>query len=266
VKPDRLTPIAIGAALGSVLVAMILDGSNPMALLKPAPLILVFGGTFFVAMAGFLKTDVKTVKEVLMQAMGTPEHIPDEDIKTMVRLAELARREGLLALETAANSVDDPFFKKAIEMTVDGVDPEEIQDILELEIAAIKERHRMGAKFFADMGGFAPTLGIIGTVIGLIHVLANLSNANTIGAAIGSAFTATLWGVLTANAFWLPIANKLKRGSELEIHSKRLILEGILAVQAGNSPRMVQTRLQTYLSSKDRAAASGKGEAKDEAA
>ena len=263
-KLDRMTPIAVGAALGAILVAMVMDGSSPAVLFKPAPLILVFGGTLMAAAGGFLKSDVKNIKNVLKAALGTPEHSPDEDIERMVHLAELARREGLLALEKAAAEVDDPFFRKGVELTVDGVDPEEIQEILEGEIAAIRDRHKMGAKFFADMGGFGPTLGIIGTVIGLIHVLGSLNNVNAIGPAIGSAFTATLWGVMSANVFWLPISNKLKRASELEIHGKRMILEGLLAVQAGNSPRMVHARLQAYLSPKDRADR-GRGSAEEAA-
>lgn len=252
-KLDRMTPIAVAGALGAIMFSMIMDGSNPAVLFKPAPMILVFGGTAMAAAAGFLKSDVKGIKDVIKQAMGTPEHDPEEDIERMVHLAELARREGLLALEKAAAEVDDPFFRKGVELTVDGVDPEEIQDILEGELAAIKERHKMGAKFFQDMGGFSPTLGIIGTVVGLIHVLGSLNDVNAIGPAIGSAFTATLWGVMMANIFWLPISNKLKRSSELEIHGKRMIMEGLLAVQAGNSPRMVHARLQSYLSPKDRA-------------
>ena len=157
-----------------------------------------------------------------------------------------------MALDKAAETVEDPFFRRGLEMTADGVDPEEIQEILEGEIIAMKERHRMGAKFFGDMGGFSPTLGIIGTVIGLIHVLANLSNPNVIGPAIGSAFTATLWGVLAANLLWLPISNKLKRASELEVHQKRMVLEGLLAIQAGSSPRLIQARLQSFLATGDR--------------
>lgn len=252
-KLDRMTPIAVGGALGAVLFSMVMDGSNPMVLFKPAPLILVFVGTAMAAAAGFMKNDVTNIKNVVKQAMGSPEHSPEEDIARMVQLAELARREGLLALEKAASEVDDPFFRKGVELTVDGMDPEEIEDIMEGELRAIKERHRMGAKFFQDMGGFSPTLGIIGTVVGLIHVLANLNNPNTIGPAIGSAFTATLWGVMAANLFWLPISNKLKRATELELHGKRMIMDGLLAVQAGNSPRMIRARLQSYLSPKDRA-------------
>jgi chemotaxis protein MotA len=251
-KMDRLTPMAVGGALGMVLLSMILEGSSPMALIKPAPLILVFGGTFAVAAAGLMKKDLKSIKLVIKQALGVPESDPEEDIAGLVRLAEIARRDGLLALEKAAGDIDDPFLARGVQMTVDGIDSEEMYEILESEITAIKERHKVGAKFFSDMGGFAPTLGIIGTVIGLIHVLADLSDVNAIGPAIGSAFTATLWGVLTANAFWLPIANKLKRASELEVHSKRMIVAGLLAVQAGSSPRLVETRLRAYVAASER--------------
>lgn len=252
-KLDRMTPIAVAGAFVAIFLAMVMEGSSPVVLFKPAPIILVFGGTVMAASAGFLKSDVKNIKNVVKQAFGPPEHTPDEDIERLVHLAELARREGLLALEKAAGDVDDPFFRKGVELTVDGVDPEEMEEILEGEIAALKERHRTGAKFFTDMGGFSPTLGIIGTVIGLISVLGSLTNAANIGPAIGSAFTATLWGVMMANIVWLPIANKLKRSSEIEIRGKRLILDGLLAVQAGNSPRMVQARLQAYLPPKARA-------------
>jgi chemotaxis protein MotA len=260
-KLDRMTPIAVGGALVAVFLSMMMDGSSPTLLFKPAPLILVFVGTFFAAAAGFLKSDVKDVKRVIKQAMGTTERTPDETIARLVHLAEVARRDGLLALEKAGAEVEDPFLRKGVELTVDGVDPEEIETILEGEIAAIKERHRTGVKFFADMAGFSPTLGIIGTVVGLIHVLANLSNPNAVGPAIGSAFTATLWGVLGANLFWLPISNKLKRASDLEISSMRLVLDGLLAVQAGNSPRMVRARLQAHLPTGSRGAAQPSEEA-----
>lgn len=256
-KMDRMTPMAVGGALVAVFFSMIVDGSSPTLLFKPAPMILVFGGTALASCAGFMKNDVTKIKDVVKTAMGVPEDTPDESIAKLVGLAELARREGLLALDKAAEAVDDPFFRRGLQMTADGIDPEEIQDILEGDIIAMKERHKMGAKFFGDMGGFSPTLGIIGTVIGLIHVLANLSNPNVIGPAIGSAFTATLWGVLAANIFWLPISNKLKRASELEVHRKRMVLDGLLAIQAGSSPRLIQTRLQSYLSTTERTNGAG---------
>lgn len=257
-KLDRTTPIAVAGAFFMVVLSMTMDGSSPTVLIKPAPMILVFGGSFLAASAGFLKSDVKTIQGVIKRAFGTPEHTPNEEIDRMVHLAEMARRDGLLALEKATEDIDDPFFRKAVQLTVDGNDPEEIQDILESEISALKERHRMGTKFFSDLGGFAPTLGILGTVVGLIHVLGSLSSPDTLGPAIASAFTATLWGVGSANLIFLPISNKLKRASELEIHGKRMILEGLLAVQAGSSPRVVLDRLQAYLPPKDRVSRAGR--------
>lgn len=249
----KFTMVAICGALGAIFVAMFMDGSNPMVLFKPSPLILVFGGTTFASVAGFLRSDVGSFKAVFSKAISGSPDSPDDDIARLVSLAEVARREGLLALEKAAADVEDPFFRRGIEMTVDGNDPEEIRDILEGEIDALRERHKVGAKFFADMGGFAPTLGIIGTVVGLIHVLGNLNNPNALGPAIASAFTATLWGVMSANVIWIPISNKLKRSSQHEVQGRRMVLEGILAIQAGNSPRMVQAKLQAYLPPKDRA-------------
>ncbi len=249
---DRFTLFTILGATGAILVSMFLEGSNPMVLLKPAPLLLVFGGTTAVSLAGFARSDVKQFRQVFKKAVSGATHSSTENIARLVSLAEVARREGLLALEKAANDIEDPFFRRGVEMTVDGNDPEDIHDMLESEIDALRERHKAGAKFFSDMGGFAPTLGILGTVIGLVHVLANLSNPSALGPAIASAFTATLWGVLSANIFWLPISNKLKRSSEIEVKGRRLILNGILAIQAGNSPRMVQAKLMSYVAPKDR--------------
>ena len=244
---DRLTPMAVAGALGAIMVAMVLDGSSPAVLFKPAPLLLVFGGTLAVGAAGFMKRDLKDIKNVIKSAFGVPDPDAGEDIENIFNFAAIARKDGLLALESASKDIADPFLRQCVQLAVDGTDPEEMQDILEGEIAALEEHHKMGAKFFADLGGFSPTLGIIGTVVGLIHVLGNLNDPATLGAAIGSAFTATLWGVLAANVFWLPISNKLKRASQIEIQRKRMIIDGMLAVQAGSSPRMIKARMESHL-------------------
>lgn len=246
-KSDRTTLFGVVGALAVLLLSMILGGSSPMALLKPGPLLLIFGGTTAAAAAGFLRGDVRTIPAVARRALTGSADPPAAEIERMVGLAEVARREGLLALEKHAAEVTDPFFRKAVELTVDGTDPEEVEDILEQELESLRERHRVGAKFFADMGGFSPTLGILGTVVGLIHVLGSLSTPSKLGPAIAEAFVATLWGVLAANLLWLPISNKLKRLSDLEMQSKRLVMDGILAIQAGQSPRMVQARLLSHL-------------------
>ena len=246
-KKDKLTPMAIGGALVAVLLSMIMDGGSPTALIKPAPLILVFGGTIAVSLAGVLKSEIKGIRSVFKQAMGSA--VPDLDtaIEAIVELARAAKASTVLSLENEVRDVDDRFLQLGVQLVVDGRNSEEIREILESEIAAMEERHRTGAKFFTDLGGFAPTLGILGTVIGLVHVLGSLSNPGALGPAIASAFTATLWGVLSANLFWLPIANKLKRISAAESQVKQMQMEGLLAIQAGGSSRIVRTRMETFL-------------------
>jgi chemotaxis protein MotA len=246
---DRLTPMAIGAALACVLLSMIMDGGNPAVLIKPAPLILVFGGTFAVSLAGLFKKDLKSVKQIFKQAMGSATPDMDASIEAIVNLSKVAKQSNVMALENHVRAVDDQFLHLGIQLVVDGSNSEEIRDILQNEIDAMQERHKAGAKFFTDMGGFAPTLGILGTVIGLVHVLGSLSNPGALGPAIASAFTATLWGVLSANIFWLPIANKLQRVSALEAHVKQMQVEGLLALQAGGSSRVVRLRMEAFLPS-----------------
>jgi chemotaxis protein MotA len=254
-KLDRMTPMAVVGALVCIFLAMIMDGSSPAVLFKPTPIILVFGGTLMVGAGGFMKRDVKDFKNVLKSALGVPEYDVEEDIERIFNFASVARKDGLLALESAAKDIEDPFLRKGVELAVDGVDSEEMEAILEGDIAASEGHHKVGAKFFGDLGGFSPTLGIIGTVVGLIHVLQDLNNPGSIGPAIGSAFTATLWGVLAANVFWLPISNKLKRASQLETQRKRMILDGLLAVQAGSSPRMIKAKMQAHLGPTEKSAA-----------
>jgi chemotaxis protein MotA len=204
-----------------------------------------------------MKRDVKEIKSILMSAFGVPDPNTEEDIESIFQFASIARKDGLLALESASKDITDPFLKQCVQLAVDGTDPEEMQDILEGQIDATEEHLKMGAKFFGDMGGFSPTLGIIGTVVGLIHVLANLNDPASLGEAIGSAFTATLWGVMAANVFWLPISNKLKRAAQIEVARKRMIVDGMLAVQAGSSPRMIKARMESHLppTTKEEAAA-----------
>ncbi len=253
---DRATAIFGGVAIFVVLASMITDGTNPLALLKPAPIILVFGGSICAATASSYTRVLKNVPTVFRFALKAPDETPDETIVQMVRLAEIARREGLLALDREGGSIENEFFKKGIEMTVDGIDPEEIRSLLESEIDSLRERHKDGANFFMDMGGYAPTLGIIGTVIGLIAVLSNLTDVAKLGPSVASAFVATLWGILSANLFWLPIGNKLKKISDTEVTNMQLMLDGILAIQAGASPRRIEAKLLTYVRPADRDAIS----------
>jgi chemotaxis protein MotA len=216
-------------------------------------MLLVFLGTIGASMSGYTMKDITGIAKVAMKAfMPGPPHETTETIEQMVSFADKARRDGLLALEDEAKSIDDPFLRRGIQMAIDGTDPEVVREVLETEVAATKERHKVGAKFFADMGAFAPTLGIIGTVLGLVHMLENLSDPSSMGPLIASAFVATLWGVMSANLIYLPISNKLKRASAEEIAFKELIVEGVLAIQAGANPRAVGEKLKSFLPPKER--------------
>jgi chemotaxis protein MotA len=241
---DPATLIGIALAMGALLTTMVLEGSSPMAIVLLPPLLLVFGGTFGAAIAGSAMADIKKMggwfKQALMPAKVPP--IADR-IATLVSLAEKARKEGLLALEAQVKDIDDPFLKRGLQMGIDGTDPEELRTVLEGEISAKKSEDKVAAKFFNAMGGYAPTIGIIGTVVGLIHVLENLSDPGSLGPLIAGAFVATLWGVLSANIFWLPMGAKITRISELQAAQMELLVEGITEIQAGTSPRAVRQKL-----------------------
>jgi chemotaxis protein MotA len=237
----------VTAVFVAVVVSMILEGSSPTSILLLPALLLVFAGTFGAAVAGCLTQDLPTVLRHCKKAfVGKPINAQDS-VVSIVAMADHARRQGLLSLEEMVRDVEDPLLRQGIELTVDGTDPEQIQDILEARILAKRADDKIGIKFFGDMGGYAPTLGIIGTVIGLIHVLGNLSSPEKLGHLIAGAFVATLWGVLSANAIWLPMASKLKRMSELESSQMEMVLEGVLAVQSGTNPRLVEQKLRSIL-------------------
>jgi chemotaxis protein MotA len=211
-------------------------------------MLLVFGGTFGAAVAGSAMADVTKVGGWFKKAL-MPEKVPPltDRIQVLVTLAEKARKEGLLALEAQVKNIEDPFLKRGLQMGIDGTDPEELRATLEGEIAAKKSEDKVAAKFFTAMGGYAPTIGIIGTVIGLIHVLENLSDPTVLGPLIASAFVATLWGVMTANVFWLPFAAKITRISDLQAAQMELLVEGITEIQAGTSPRAVRMKLNSLI-------------------
>ena len=245
---DPATLIGIAVAMGAILLTMILEGASPMAIIIIPPLILVFGGTFGAAIAGIALSDVKKIGAWFKMALMPPAVSPvSERIQTLVSLAEKARKEGLLALEAEVKKIDDPFLKRGLQMSIDGTDPEDLRAILEGEIAAKKAEDKVAAKFFTGMGGYAPTVGIIGTVVGLIHVLESLDDPSALGPLIAGAFVATLWGVLSANFFWLPMATKMTRTSDLQAAQMELLVEGIAEIQAGTSPRTVRQKLTSLV-------------------
>ncbi|WP_432830405.1 flagellar motor protein [Dactylosporangium sp. CA-092794] len=244
---DPATLVGIVLAFVAIFAAMILEGGSPGAIFLVAPLILVFVGTIGAAMAGGMLKDtiglVDSIKRVLLSKAAVYDSLVDD----IVKLAEKARREGLLALEDAMKEVQDPFLKKGLQLAIDGTDSEELSTILEAEVEAKKKADKQAAAIFTQMGGYAPTIGIIGTVIGLIHVLENLSEPAKLGGLIASAFVATLWGVLSANIIWLPMGAKMKRLSDIECGQMELVIAGIINIQAGANPRLVAQKLRSLL-------------------
>src|SRR5918998_6625679 len=213
---DPATLIGFVVSMAALLAFMVMEGSDPTSLLFLPAIVLVLVATFGAAMSSQTMDDLKKMPAWFKMSL-MPAKVPPatQQIQTLVSLAEKARKEGLLALEAQVKDIEDPFLKRGLQMGIDGTDPEELRAVLEGEIQAKKAEDKVGAKFFTAMGGYAPTVGIIGTVVGLIHVLENLDKPESLGPLIAGAFVATLWGVLTANLFWLPMGAKITRVSDL---------------------------------------------------
>ncbi len=251
---DLATLIGLVLAWGAFLGSILIEGGDLSALINPSAALLVFGGTLGASMICFPLSTVTSLPGIVKNAFLTKKEDVGHLIKTLVGYAEKARREGLLALEDEVQKMDDPFLKKGIQLAIDGTDPQLVREIMETDISFLGSRHHEGANLFGTMGGFAPTLGVIGTVSGLVHMLANLSDPGSMGPSIAAAFIATLYGVCSANLLFLPLGNKLKAISHEEVLVREVIMEGILAIQAGDNPRIVEEKLKAFLSPKIRRA------------
>src|SRR6185312_15990381 len=248
------TAIGIGAGVFALLFASMMEGTQPMAFFNISALIIVIGGTGAATLSSVGMDTMKKIPQLYKLAFGPPELDMRGRVELVVSLAEQARREGLLALDAQIAEIDDEFTKKGLQLVVDGTDPELVRDILEAEIDGMAARHHAGVLPFEKAGGFAPTIGIIGTVMGLVHVLQNLSAPATLGPSISSAFIATLMGVASANVIYLPVASRLKALSAEEVELRTLTLEGILSVQAGDNPRVVADKLTSFVPPAERSA------------
>ena len=261
-----ITAIGIGGTVGILLLAVLMEGGNPMAFLNIPSLLIVFGGTAGATIAStkasMMGTAVKTAKLALTGRVI--DHA--EASQRMVKLAEKARKEGLLALENDIAELDDEYAKKGLQLVVDGADSDLVRSILQSEIDGMAERHTHNAHFWSTAGGFAPTLGILGTVMALVHVLEHLDAPGALGKSISGAFIATLYGVGSANLLFLPISNKLKEISASEIDYRTMLLEGILSIQAGDNPRLLAEKLETFIAPEERASAKKSEKAKAKAA
>ena len=257
---DPITLVGIGLAVGATVGAMVMGGIDPVGvfLASPSSIILVVGGTIGATLASGSMQEATGFVKVLVKAVMPPK-VPDstETIQTVLEFADRARRDGLLALEEPVQSLEDEFLKRGVQMAVDGNDPEVVREVLETDIAATEDRHKVGVGFFNRCTAYAPGFGVAGTVIGLIDMLNNLSDPSSLGPAIAVAFATTLWGVFLANYLFSPMANRLRTSSVAELAHKNMVLEGVMAIQAGAGPRSVAERLAAFIAPAHRDAIEG---------
>jgi chemotaxis protein MotA len=239
--------IGLVVAIAGLYLGATMEGSNPMAILSPSAMSIVLGGTLGAVIVGTSFASITNIPKMYMKAFSPPQFDLNAKVAELVGYAEAARRDGLLALDEVTSTIEDPYTRKGLQLVVDGTDPDLVADILESENEAMRKRHAASVQPFDKAGGYAPTMGIIGTVFGLIHVLGNLDKPETLGPSISAAFVATLLGVASANVIYLPIGARLKQLSQEELHARALIVEGILSIQAGDNPRVVQEKLVTFV-------------------
>ncbi|QGP92847.1 Chemotaxis protein PomA [Neomoorella glycerini] len=248
---DYMTVAGIIAGIGLMGGALVMGG-NPKLFLNVPSLMVTVGGSFAAVLINFSFQDVKNVFGTVKQAFTTDLMDPEELIELFGELARKARREGLLALEDDANRLDDPFFSKGIQMMVDAMEPEMIREILETDMAYMARRHEIGQGIFKTWGNLAPSFGLIGTLIGLVQMLAKLDKPETLGSSMALALITTFYGAIMAYMIFIPLAGKLGLRSEQEMMLHQMMLEGIISIQSGVNPRILEERLRSFLAPKPR--------------
>ena len=252
-KLDLSTPLGLAMAFGLILLGNAIEGGHVHAVVQPTAAMIVFGGTIGAVLVNYplpvFMSGVKAVSRLIGNPGGDPRKILDE----IIGYAQKARKEGIISLEKEVQSASDPFLKRALMMAVDGVDSKTIQETLELELGQLDEHGELAAKVFESAGGYAPTIGILGAVLGLIHVMSNLSDVGKVGEGIAVAFVATIYGVGSANIIFLPAAGKLKLKHKEQMGLREMMMYGALAIQEGQNPKLIEEKLSAFLHGKSHA-------------
>ncbi len=238
--------------VSAVVIAFLLEGGHLSMVVQGPAMIIVIFGTLGAATVTTSFENILRLPQYMRIALSGTQFDAQLLINDIIRMAERARREGILGLEQNLSAIEPGFFRNAMKLVIDGTEVTVLREMLETEMAYMTERHRVGITLFKKLGGFSPTLGIIGTVLGLIHALASTSDASKMASAIAVAFIATLWGVAMANLFYLPISDKLRHRHEEEMFKLQLITEGVVAIQSGDNPRMIRSRLHSFLNARPR--------------
>jgi chemotaxis protein MotA len=241
------TPIGIVVCIVGILAGASMEGTPLGGLLNIPALLVIFGGIAGVSIATSGMEYMKKIPTYFKFAMSPMFPDLPATVAQIVAYAEKARKEGLLALEPEIANIEDAFTKKGMQLVVDGTDPELVREVLEVEIETMEARHRAGQKLFKDAGGYAPTIGVLGTVMGLLHVMQLLDQPAELGPAIAGAFMATLYGVGSANVIFLPVAGRMAALTAAEVAMRTVVVEGILAIQAGENPRVVSEKLLGFV-------------------
>ncbi|MFZ5776246.1 MAG: flagellar motor protein [Thermodesulfobacteriota bacterium] len=248
---DIATLIGLFLGFGAVIGGQVLEGGHITALIQPTAALIVLGGTCGATCVSFPLQDVRQAMQDARKALFPPEEDLEHLIRRLIGFSVKARRDGLLALERDLQLIrgnpDDHFLAQGVELLVDGVDVQEFREIMEIDLATFEERNKASAELFEAAGGFAPTIGIIGAVLGLIHVMNNLADTASLGKGIAVAFVATIYGLMTANIICIPLGTKLKKRLKEQMLQREIIIDGLLAIQRGENHRMIEKRLRGFL-------------------
>ncbi|MHB1668095.1 MAG: flagellar motor protein [Thiomonas sp.] len=243
---DILSLVGLVVALGSILLGQLLEGGHIASIIQPTAFLIVIGGTTGAVMLQYPLVVFMRSLKMLPWVIKPPALDPQAAIRMMLQWSDTARKNGLLSLEALVDDVPDPFTRKGLQMLVDGTDPVKIRTTLEQEIGAVEHHDSQAAKVLESAGGYAPTVGILGAVLGLIHVMENLADPSKLGEGIAVAFVATIYGVGSANLFFLPVANKMKGIVHARAKLQELIVDGLVSIAEGENPRIIEGRLQSY--------------------
>ena len=245
---EKSTLIGFIGGIFAVGFGMYLKGADPHALINPAAFLIIFMGTAAAIFNAFTMEGLKKVPHLFKIIFcGNKIMSKQEVLELFVSVAKSAKQEGIMAIEKRANEIEDPFIRSSLILVSDGFNADFIEDVIDSEIKQMEERHRAGALIFAQCGMYAPTLGVLGAVIGLIAALGNLSDIDQLGHSIAAAFVATLLGIFTGYVLWHPFANKLKQISQEEVELKKMVREGAVALQGGASSIAMEARLQAFI-------------------
>lgn len=244
---DLNTVLGTALCFALVIVAMAVGPGGVMIFVHIPSMTIVLGGTLAVTMMAFPASDLKAFMKIMMITLFQKGSSPSEEIERIVEYANLARREGLLALESKLQEVEDTFFAKGIQLVIDGFSAETVRDIMELEAEWQGQRHWTGKKLFEQMAAFSPAFGMIGTLVGLVQMLQDLSDPSSIGIGMATALLTTLYGAMAANMVFIPLAGKLEIRAKMEVLLRSLMIEGVVAVQSGEKPQLIKEKLKGFL-------------------